>query len=137
MNVTLGGTLIADLPQERKTGALHQAGEEDATHSVVLAPGSILEELTGSSSALINSFHHQAVDRCGGNLQAIAWAEDGTTEAVISSDNTFLLAVQWHPERMDWQHPLSYGIGASFLSKTLQQTSEHGLSSLAFPMQTR
>jgi putative glutamine amidotransferase len=42
--------------------------------------------------------HHQAVDRLGDNLTAVAWAADGTVEAVEADTDTFALGVQWHPE---------------------------------------
>ena len=47
---------------------------------------------------MTSSWHHQAVNQLGDNLQAVGWAEDGTVEAIASSSAQFLLAVQWHPE---------------------------------------
>jgi putative glutamine amidotransferase len=46
--------------------------------------------------------HHQAVDRLGKGLTATAWAADGTIEAFEADDgDSFLMAVQWHPEAGD------------------------------------
>jgi putative glutamine amidotransferase len=44
------------------------------------------------------SWHHQALDRLGEGLRAVAWAPDGIVEAVEADGYPCLLAVQWHPE---------------------------------------
>jgi putative glutamine amidotransferase len=46
----------------------------------------------------VNSFHHQAVAVIGDGLYAVAWAADGTIEAVESAGPRFVLGVQWHAE---------------------------------------
>lgn len=48
----------------------------------------------------VNSYHHQTIDRLGKDLRAIAVHRDQTIEAIIHK--TFsILAVQWHPEKME------------------------------------
>lgn len=95
LNVALGGTLIQDLPPERT--ALHQGGE-DVFHPIRTAPGSLLAQCFGPE-LLVNSAHHQGVDLLGAQLNATAWAPDGTIEAL---EHTALPAVgvQFHPERL-------------------------------------
>lgn len=102
VNVTLGGTLIADLEERGKDN--HRRMENaDRVHSIQIESGTVLFELAGVNQAIINSAHHQAVDRV---------AEDLIISAVSSSDlvvealewknpaiHAPLLAVQWHPER--------------------------------------
>ena len=92
LNVALGGTLIQDLPPERT--ALHQGGE-DVFHPIRTAPGSLLAQCFGPE-LLVNSAHHQGVDLLGAQLNATAWAPDGTIEAL---EHTALPAVgvQFHP----------------------------------------
>ena len=46
----------------------------------------------------MNSFHHQAVDTLGRGLQAVAYAADGTIEAIEAPGARFMLGVQWHAE---------------------------------------
>jgi putative glutamine amidotransferase len=46
-----------------------------------------------------NSLHHQAVDRLGRQLVAVAWADDGTIESIEDLESE-IVAVQWHPEQM-------------------------------------
>jgi putative glutamine amidotransferase len=65
---------------------------------VRIAPGSRLASLLGAEEVSVASWHHQAVDRLGDGLRAVAWAEDGTIEAVELDACRSLWAVQWHPE---------------------------------------
>lgn len=67
----------------------------------------------------VNSAHHQGVERIGDGLIPSARAEtDGTIEALEWADPTgkpFFLAVQWHPERMEFDEPFAGRIFESFL----------------------
>ena len=98
LNVVAGGTLIQHLTTELN----HRQREhhEDVVHSVDVAPGSRLAEILGSRRVGVNSIHHQAIDRVGPGLTAVAWAPDGTVEAVERSDGAPVVAVQWHPESL-------------------------------------
>jgi putative glutamine amidotransferase len=100
LNVALGGTLIADLPPSEvehypQAAPLTNGGED---HCVQFAPGSLAESIYGQSAPL-NSWHHQAVARCGSGLTATGWAEDGVIESMEVPGRP-ILGVQWHPE---WQ----------------------------------
>ncbi len=48
----------------------------------------------------VNSFHHQAIDRLGLSLRAVAWSQDGLVEAIEDVDGRFLMGVQWHAETL-------------------------------------
>ncbi|HEV2483877.1 MAG TPA: gamma-glutamyl-gamma-aminobutyrate hydrolase family protein, partial [Puia sp.] len=57
----------------------------------------------GTIRGLVNSAHHQAIARLAEGLRVNCRAEDGTIEGVEWTQpegRSFLLAVQWHPERM-------------------------------------
>lgn len=61
-----------------------------------------LYEIFGSDTVdLVATAHHQAADpeRLGSGLSVAAISSDGIIEALEYRDNTFALAVQWHPER--------------------------------------
>jgi putative glutamine amidotransferase len=60
--------------------------------------GTRLAGLVGADVLPVNSFHHQAVERLGRGLQAVAHAADGTIEGIESAGPRFLVGVQWHAE---------------------------------------
>ena len=67
-------------------------------HPVSVAEASCLLGITGRLDFAVNSRHHQAVDRVGDSLRAIAWSHDGYIEAIERTDRSFVVGVQWHPE---------------------------------------
>jgi putative glutamine amidotransferase len=95
LNVARGGTLHQHVEDHRQT-----APATEPAHRVAIAPGSLLAALTDTHSLAVNSFHHQAADRLGRGLRAVATAPDGTVEALEDPDRPFLLGVQWHAEGM-------------------------------------
>jgi len=96
-NVWRGGVLIQDL----KTGVNHKPGREvREAHHVTIAEGSKIEAITGAHDLVVNSSHHQGLAQPGDGLTIVARsAEDGLVEGVESTDDQFVIAVQWHPER--------------------------------------
>jgi putative glutamine amidotransferase len=117
LNVARKGTLYADLPVFFKGNIIHQ-GKEDVYHKVSVKAGSLLQRLTGTSEETVNSSHHQAVHQVAAEFTASAFSEDGLTEAIEIQESggyPFCLAVQWHPERMDFENPLSGQLGKGFL----------------------
>jgi putative glutamine amidotransferase len=103
INCKLNGSLINDIETIRGTNHEKITGSEDRIHNVNVKNDTLLHELVNVTSGSINSSHHQAIDRVGEGLIVSAKADDGIIEA-IEWDNKegkpFLLAVQWHPERM-------------------------------------
>lgn len=96
-NVWRGGTLI----QHLKTGVNHRAGREvREAHSVEVAEGSKLGSIIGANRLIVNSSHHQGLERPGDGLAVVARSvKDGLIEGVEGTGGPFLIAVQWHPER--------------------------------------
>ena len=66
---------------------------------------------------MVNSSHHQAVSRIGGQLHPVAVSPlDGIIEAVEGPENgQFVLGVQWHPERTYESSPLSRELFHAFV----------------------
>ncbi|HET6830877.1 MAG TPA: gamma-glutamyl-gamma-aminobutyrate hydrolase family protein [Solirubrobacterales bacterium] len=102
LNVVRGGTLIQHLPAARpeEDGVAHRQRRpgSEPSHPIEIDPASRLAAVIGKDRLAVNSFHHQAIDRLGGDLVASAWATDGTIEAVEDRGRTYLLGVQWHAE---------------------------------------
>jgi putative glutamine amidotransferase len=100
LNVALGGSLHSHLEDVVGDAILHRESQTcHSHHPVKLDPHTRLAAVLGATElAEVASWHHQAVDRLGAGLRAIAWAPDGTVEALELSEAPQLLAVQWHPE---------------------------------------
>ncbi len=102
INVTLKGDLVQDLGIAGDGVHESNAGI-DKRHGVRIGEGSLLAKVTGCLGGEVNSAHHQAVGRLGEGLKVNCYAEDGTIEGIEWAEpagRPFLLAVQWHPERM-------------------------------------
>ncbi len=102
LNVALGGTLIQDIPAW--LGLDHPNGT-GLRHEVRIEPECFLApELQGVRR--VNSTHHQAVDKLGQGLRAVAYAEAGRViEAIEAEDGRPIWGVQWHPERLREEDP--------------------------------
>jgi putative glutamine amidotransferase len=95
LNVARGGTLTQHVDGHRQT-----APATEAAHRIAIATGTRLRNLTGAHHLGVNSFHHQAAERLGDGLVAVATASDGTVEAIEDPRRPFVLGVQWHAEGM-------------------------------------
>lgn len=119
LNVAYGGSLIVDIPTDFDTLVQHQC--EDASncfHQVMIVKNSLLSDLTRLEFGEVNSNHHQGVHKLADIFIASAFSQDGLIEAYELKDKKnkpFLLAVQWHPERLDKSNKLSSAIGEKFL----------------------
>ena len=119
VNVSLGGDLVQDLEEAGKNDH-RRHGEVDGQHAVSISENTLLKEVAGSTSGNINSAHHQAVGRVSDELMVSAVSPDGVVEAIewkVKEGEPWLLAVQWHPERMldKESNPLSKNIREKFL----------------------
>ena len=121
LNVALGGSLhqhIHEIPgrlDHREPPDVPRDREYGPAHAIAIAPGGLLERMSGLREAMVNSLHHQGVDRLAPGLKAEAQAPDGQIEAVsLPGASAFLLGVQWHPEWAFAENPLSLAIFRAF-----------------------
>jgi putative glutamine amidotransferase len=102
LNVARQGTLHQHVPELTNGAVTHRQAEVGSrtSHEVRVAPDSSLAQTTGGGPVQVNSFHHQAIDRIGLDLRAVAWSGDGLIEAIEAKDARFALGVQWHAETL-------------------------------------
>lgn len=116
VNCILGGTMNQDLAELNK---VHKAVDlVDKVHGLSIVDNSLISEITGQTKGEINSAHHQSIKKVGEGLMVNCRADDGTIEGLEWSDKknkSFLLCVQWHPERM-----YKYNMDGSPLSKNIR-----------------
>jgi putative glutamine amidotransferase len=102
LNVTLGGTLVQDLPSQQPGEINHDPDlpRNSRTHSIELAAESRLARAVGLTRMDVNSVHHQAIARVADELRVVATAPDGVIEGVESAADSswWCVGVQWHPE---------------------------------------
>lgn len=120
LNVSRGGTLIQDISSQVPNAINHQQGapRDRPSHAIRLDKTSLLSSLAAAEQALVNSHHHQALEKVGRDLVATAWTSDGLIEAVEDSrPGRFVFGVQWHPE-LGWQRDrLSQALFARFIGE--------------------
>lgn len=122
LNVAFGGTLLVDIACQHP-GALNHArtDRKDAlVHKVALAAGSLLADIFKQPVIKVNSSHHQAVGRLADLFAPVAVSPDGIIEGFeLTRTNRhllpYLLAVQFHPERLFMRHPEFIDLFGSFV----------------------
>ena len=111
LNVALGGTLLQDIVLAGLPKGSHDQRtltppppDDAAVHPAQIEPKSRLREIAGTSRLGVNTFHHQAVARPAPGVVVTARSVEksgaGVVEAVEIPGRRFVVAVQWHPERM-------------------------------------
>ena len=130
VNCILGGTLIQDIGPIGN--AIHKFDQHDKSHSVNIAPGTLLSEITAIDRSVINSAHHQCIDQLGKGLAINCTSDDGIIEGVEWDDynnQPFFLGVQWHPERLYKLHlsesPLTKNLRDRFIEQVQKSIKHH------------
>lgn len=119
LNVVRGGSLYQDIPSQYDKPLRHNcAGEQRnyIAHAIQIDPDSQFAAIVGQTTAGVNSFHHQAVKALGDGVRVVATAEDGIVEAAEMPDYPFVITVQWHPEAMDDDDPITTRLFAAFVA---------------------
>ena len=121
LNVALGGTLIVDIPSQVPRAINHGRMDRrnEKVHEVRLTRGTLLSRITGQRTLGVNSTHHQAVGRVAEPLEVTASSDDGVVESMELKPEAarllpFLLAMQFHPERLVDRHPEHRAIFRAF-----------------------
>ena len=107
LNVALGGTLLQHIEQGGHRADYHTSTALSRWHTLRVEPDSRLRRILGADEIEVNSRHHQAVlpETLAPGLTAVAFSPDGFIEGVESEGHRWAIGVQWHPERLEPEHP--------------------------------
>ncbi|WP_430790652.1 gamma-glutamyl-gamma-aminobutyrate hydrolase family protein [Virgibacillus flavescens] len=104
LNIAMGGDMYQDIYAQTKRSNLHQHQQNapgyHGSHFVSVVKDSLLNRLTGLERFKVNSFHHQANREVTDPLIISGRANDEIIEAIESTKHSFVLGLQWHPEKM-------------------------------------
>jgi len=120
LNVFFGGSLIQNLPNAYRHKRDHNG---DRAHPTQAEEGSFIADIYGTAP-VVNSAHHQAVDRLGSGLKVVQMSDDNVIEAFYHTTLP-VWGVQWHPERMCFEKKRSDTVDGSrvisfFLNKCIE-----------------
>lgn len=120
LNVVHGGQLIQHVGAHR-TGT--RSSDPSARHPVRVAADSELGRILGKADVPVNSRHHQAVrnEQLAPGLRPTAWAEDGVIEGIERTDGRWVVAVQWHPERVDECDPVCRKLAEALVARARER----------------
>ena len=119
-NVYFGGTLVPDIPTVIDSKVHNKIDGKDQLHPVKLSEASLINTITGQQQGEVNSAHHQSAQEVGSGLVATGFANDKVVEAIEweePANKSWLLLVQWHPERIVGHTPFSTTIRERFLKE--------------------
>lgn len=113
INTYFGGTLHQHLPDAIKSNINHEQTppKHVPSHSIQIENDTILakcntqlefrKDFNHKDVVMVNSTHHQAIDKLGKGLIVSARAPDGVIEAIESINHKFIVGVEWHPEHLN------------------------------------
>ncbi len=117
MNVATGGSLYGDIPSEIGTDIVHRNNGE-VMHNIVVTDTCSLIFPLGKDTFTVNSWHHQGLKDISSYLQIVAKSYDGLPEGVVMDKafHPFMIAVQFHPERLGKEDPIHLQMRKSFFN---------------------
>jgi len=131
LNVAAGGTLYQDItcrPGTRDYHSTSLANRGQLIHRVRLVQGSRLRGIMGVAESQVTSTHHQFVkDLAPGFRVSAESAEDGIVEGIERPEVPFLLAVQWHPERLYADHAAHLALFSSLVEAARERPMRRGM----------
>ena len=121
INVAAGGSLYADIPTQLSNAVIHRNNGE-VNHSIYLVDPQntynslIFPKNDTSSSFIVNSWHHQGLNDLAKGVIVLARSNDMLPEAIALDSNLhpFMIAVQFHPERLGGNNGISITMKDNF-----------------------
>jgi putative glutamine amidotransferase len=118
LNAANGGSLIPDIPSFIPESELQHRSDSVDAHEIEMLENTWLSKLMPEKKYMVNSRHHQCVDKVAPNFVVAARSADGVIESIEIQDKNihpFAKGVQWHPESL--RNELSMSIGKLFLEQ--------------------
>jgi putative glutamine amidotransferase len=81
----------------------------------------MMKEIYGKETVYVNSEHHQAIKDLGRDLKVTSRSQDGIIESIESTNDKFVLAVQYHPEAIAAKYPEHREIFNHFIRKCARE----------------
>lgn len=116
INAACGGSLYGDVRKEIQVAAgkdtvkgitrglkhIEESAEhyDSYRHRVTLVDATPLRRWYGRRTLQVNSYHHQGVRDLAPRFKPMAYADDGLIEAFYDPKASFVVGLQFHPERM-------------------------------------
>lgn len=100
INVVLGGNLHLDILKLNETAKYpsHLLGYIFFRKTICIKENSNLYKIIGSQTTRVNSLHRQSINMVAERFNVTAEDEHGIIQAIESTENKFILGVQFHPE---------------------------------------
>jgi putative glutamine amidotransferase len=100
LNIACGGTLIQDIKTYNKKSIQHEQKNprNETSHIVNIIKDSFLSNILKKNQIMVNSAHHQAIDKLGKKLIINGIANDQIIESIEHTSHRWCIGVQWHPE---------------------------------------
>lgn len=101
INVYFGGTLHQDISTFYSES--QQIWSVLPRKSIVIKNDSRLADILQTDRLQVNALHRQSIDQLGDGLHTSAWEPNKVVQAIETTDKSFVLGVQWHPEYLPHQ----------------------------------
>ena len=117
MNVVTGGSLYGDIATEIGEKVIHRNNGEVSHEVIVINKNNNIFPIN-KDTFMVNSWHHQGLKNISDILNVIAISKDSLAEAVEVDKNfhPFMIAVQFHPERLEKENGIHNKIKESFFN---------------------
>lgn len=124
LNVVLGGSLYQDLSHQHPSLINHHMlpPYNRIAHRVTLS--SHLKDLYHKEEIGVNSYHHQAIKDLAEDLTVMAVSEDNLIEAVSLDSQSFVWAVQWHPEYLFGKDDKALLLAQTFINACIKKVDQ-------------
>ena len=117
INVASGGSLYGAIPSEIGTQVIHRNNGE-VMHKIALTESCPLIFPEGQDTFMVNSWHHQGLKNIPDGISVVAKSFDDLPEAIYLDEklHPFMIAVQFHPERLGSDNGIHKRMRQSFLN---------------------